>query len=314
MAARAGPAVRAAGLVTALVGTVAGAQDAVVPAGFQGNWAAAQSRCMTSDEGNLTVVDDGFLFYESRARVLAVRQVSRYGTEFDLESSGEGQTWRDTRRYSLSADGNTLTDQTRAAPFVRVRCEQMPLPFVDQASSNPDFLAFRTRALEAVSMRDSAFIRSIVSERIRNSFGGDGGIAEFEDQWQLDADDSRFWGEFGEVLRLGGAFLTEDSFAAPYTFATWPDSLDAFEHFAVSGANVNVRMGPSLTSPVIASMSYQTVRSADDRLYGDWRMIQLSGGSTGYMNTRYARSPIDYRAIFERQESSWLLTAFIAGD
>jgi hypothetical protein len=115
------------------------------------------------------------------------------------------------------------------------------LPFVDEAPSDPGFLAFRSSLLDAVASRDSAYILSIVSDRIRNSFGGDGGIDEFERFWQPDSQDSRFWTEFETALRLGGAFRCEDSFVAPYTTATWPNDLDGYAHAAVIGTNVNVR-------------------------------------------------------------------------
>lgn len=250
--------------VSALSQSPSWAQNTAVPGGFQGRWASDQARCMSTHDSRLTVTEDEFLFYASRARVLAMRQIDRQEVEFDMEATGEGQTWRETRRFTLSPDASMLTDVTRPDPFVRVRCEQVPLPFVDEAPIDPDFLAFRTRLLEAVASRDSAFILSLVSDRILNSFGGNGGVDEFIMDWQLDSEDSRFWGEFETVLRLGGAFLAENKFLAPYVTATWQSvNLDGFEYSAVIGADVNVRSEPSLTAPVISTMSYQTFRTHD---------------------------------------------------
>ncbi len=291
----------------------AGAQSAVVPGEFQGRWGSSQARCMFAHEGGLTVSADEFLFYESRAKVHSAQQVGRQEVEFDMEFSGEGQTWRGLRRFALSSDTRTLTDVTGPAPFARVRCEQNPLPFLDEGPSDPDFLAFRSSLLDAVASRDAAYILSIVSDRIRNSFGGDGGIDEFERVWQLDAQDSRFWTEFGTVLRLGGAFQGEDGFLAPYTTATWPNNLDGFQHVAVIGTNVNVRSEPSLTAPVVSRMSYQTVRMVMGWPPGEWLHVRLADG-TGYINVSYVRSPIGYRAFFERTDGRWVMTIFIAGD
>lgn len=301
--------------VAGFVPSPAGAQNTVVPAAFQGRWASAQTQCMTAHEGSLTVSADELLSYESRGKVLSTRQIGREEVEFDLAfyAVERQQTWRDIRRFMLSPDGRTLTDVT-AGNLVRVRCEQNPLPFVDEATRDPVFLAFRTNLLNAVARRDSAYIVSIVSDRIRNSFGGDGGIDEFERVWQLGAEDSRFWTEFGAVLRLGGAFQGEDSFIAPYTTATWPNMLDGFQHSAVIATGVNVRSAPSLSAPVVARMSYQTVRLASDRPPGDWLSVHLADGSTGYIDERYVRSPISYRAYFERMDGRWVLMMFIAGD
>ena len=225
------------------------------------------------------------------------------------------QTWREVRRFTLSPDASTLTDVTYPTPFVRVRCEQVPLPFVDEAPTDPDFLVFRARLLEAVTSRDSAFVLSLVSDRIVNSFGGNGGVDEFILDWRLDAEDSRFWTEFETVLLLGGAFLAEDRFLAPYITATWQSvNLDPFEHSAVIGANVNVRSEPSVTAPVVSKMSYQTVREVNGLSSAEWVPVRLADGTTGYINERYVRSPIGYRAIFERSNGGWELTAFVAGD
>jgi hypothetical protein len=291
------------------------AQNSVVPGGFQGRWASDQTRCMSLHDSRLSVSEDEFLFYESRAKVLSARQTGPQEVEFEMESSGEGQTRREVRRFVLSPDGGTLTDVTSPAQFVRVRCEQVPLPFVDEASNDPDFLAFRTRLLEAVASRDTAFILSLVSDGILNSLGGDGGIDEFIRHWQLDAEVSRFWTEFETLLRLGGAFMTDDRFLAPYTAATWQNTnLDGFDYSAVIGANVNVRSEPSLTAPVVSRMSYQTVREARSISSDEWVPVRLTDGGTAYINKRYVRSPISYRAMFERSNGRWELTAFLAGD
>jgi hypothetical protein len=61
-------------------------------------------------------------------------------------------------------------------------------------------------------------------------------------------------------------------------------------------------------------MSYQTVRLASDRPPGDWLSVHLADGSTGYIDERYVRSPISYRAYFERMDGRWVLMMFIAGD
>jgi hypothetical protein len=56
------------------------------------------------------------------------------------------------------------------------------------------------------------------------------------------------------------------------------------------------------------------VRLASDRPPGDWLSVHLADGSTGYIDERYVRSPISYRAYFERMDGRWVLTMFIAGD
>jgi hypothetical protein len=38
------------------------------------------------------------------------------------------------------------------------------------------------------------------------------------------------------------------------------------------------------------------------------------GGKKGFVKAEFVRSPIDYRAIFEKKGRNWKLTAFVAGD
>ena len=45
-----------------------------------------------------------------------------------------------------------------------------------------------------------------------------------------------------------------------------------------------------------------------------WLTIELGDGQKGFIAKEYIRSPIDYRAIFEKKNGKWLMTAFIAGD
>ena len=98
--------------------------QATVPVQFQGKWAASQAQCGVPSESRLAIYPDRVDFYESRGRVLAVKVVSDREIELELELSGEGQVWRSTTRFGISADGRSLTDLTTPDhQFVRVRCE-----------------------------------------------------------------------------------------------------------------------------------------------------------------------------------------------
>ena len=45
-----------------------------------------------------------------------------------------------------------------------------------------------------------------------------------------------------------------------------------------------------------------------------WKRVQLADGRTGYMASRYVRSPIEHRALFEFENGRWWLMAYVAGD
>jgi hypothetical protein len=101
------------------------AQHLGVPVQFQGRWASSLERCQIPHEGSLTISEDRIDFYESRGRVLFVRVISPLEVELEIESTGEGQTWRHVRRFLLSDDKRSLTDltyQDAVHRFSRVRC------------------------------------------------------------------------------------------------------------------------------------------------------------------------------------------------
>lgn len=190
----------------------------------------------------------------------------------------------------------------------------------DDASRDPSFFIFRAQLLEAIQQRDASFVISILSPNIKNSFGGNDGVSEFRKYWKLERSDSKFWNTMIKVLALGGSFSGETSFMAPYIYSKFPDEFDAFEYGVVIGENVNVRKEPKLSGQVMSTLSYDIVKVADWKPINEagkkqaWVTVSLTGDVKGYIAADYIRSPIDYRAIFEKKNGKWQLTAFVAGD
>ena len=69
-------------------------------------------------------------------------------------------------------------------------------------------------------------------------------------------------------------------------------------------------------------LSYNVVKVEDDpvgevgeeRKKPEWRKVRTLGGLSGFVKTEFVRSPIDYRAGFEKKRGVWKMVAFIAGD
>jgi len=96
--------------------------DTTVPPQFWGAWAGRQAECGQPSESRLTITADSVNFYGSRGRVLAVDVMKQRVIEVLIESSGEGQVWRQNRQFQLSEDSASLTDLTTEGHVVRVRC------------------------------------------------------------------------------------------------------------------------------------------------------------------------------------------------
>ncbi len=193
---------------------------------------------------------------------------------------------------------------------------------LDKGKTDKSLSIFRAKLIEAVKKHDKKYLLSVLDPNIKNSFGGDGGIKEFKEMWEIDSSKSKLWDELLIVLSNGGAFFDEETFTAPYLFKSFPDDLDAFKHQVIFGKNVNLRARPDLSAKVIARLSYNvikvdyknSIKIGEEEPNYMWLKIETLGEKKGFVSAEYVRSPIDYRAIFVKENGKWKMSAFIAGD
>lgn len=190
----------------------------------------------------------------------------------------------------------------------------LPVKPVDEAAADPEFFLFRARVQIALARRDTAEIMKIVAPGILNSFGGNGGREEFREHWRLEnPEKSELWPTLATVLALGGRFMEDTMFYAPYPFGA--TSGDGFETLVVLGSNVPVRAAADAASRVIDTVSFEEVTKWREKsATRGWEPVRTSRGRTGWMLQRHLRSPIDYRAGFVRRQGRWWLRALVAGD
>ena len=92
-----------------------------VPERFRGDWAASAAACNQPGEvSRLHVGDDDIRFHESEGPIVSVSASGDTAT-IEARLTGEGETRVASYTFTLSADGNTLTDSTNG--FARVRCD-----------------------------------------------------------------------------------------------------------------------------------------------------------------------------------------------
>jgi hypothetical protein len=201
-----------------------------------------------------------------------------------------------------------------AGVFAQAAAPRRLLP-VDEAASQPDFFTFRAQLLTAVARHDAAALMSVVHPDIKCDFGGGEGKAFFEERWKPGAPDSEVWAELAEVLALGGTFTAPDTFVAPYVSSRWPAGVDGFEHVAVVGDRVRIRVAPRPDAEPAGVSSFEILplahQSSDSP---EWTAVMLASKKIGYVASRLVRSPIGYRAWFSKQDGRWQMLMFIAGD
>ncbi len=198
---------------------------------------------------------------------------------------------------------------------------------VDEGEQDASFSVFREKLIAAVKNHDKKYLLGIIDPKIKASFGGDDGIADFKKVWKINSPKSALWDELLVVLTNGGTFYKEadvknKQFSAPYTFTSFPEDLDAFEHSIIFGNNVNLRVKPDLSANVVAKLNYNVVKvdfensikSKENENNYSWLKVETLGGKKGFVSAEYVRSPIDYRVFFEKKNGKWKMTAFVAGD
>ncbi len=187
---------------------------------------------------------------------------------------------------------------------------------VDEAAKQSDFFTFRAQLQIALTKRDKAAVLAVVSKTVQNGFGDDNGIDNFKKNWAIDKPNGKLWETLGAVLALGGSFQSDSSFSAPYVASSWPETAgDGFENIAIVGNKVNVRKAPKTDSEVLQTLSYEVVPlDANDHGNDEWVAIKLPDGKKGYVSRSFARSPVDYRASFEKVDGRWQMTSLLAGD
>jgi hypothetical protein len=183
----------------------------------------------------------------------------------------------------------------------------------DEAASKPDFFAFRSQLQKAVALKDAEAVLKIAEPGVLLDFGGGAGIELL--QKFINDPERDFWGEFGRALAMGGTFNAEGGFLAPYVHSAWPDAFDPFGCMAVTGRAVRLREKPTTASRALARLDFDIVEPIrKEPETSGWRLVQLANGLTGYVASRYLRSPIAYRAWFVFAGGVWRLRAFISGD
>lgn len=195
---------------------------------------------------------------------------------------------------------------------------------VDEPSTDPSWLAFKARFVDAASRRDRKTLLAAIDPNVDNGPDHKRGIGEFRTRWDWDRDDSPLWRELVSALSHGAAFLKGPKnlhrVCAPYVAVRWPSEVDPFVHGALTGREVLVKAQPSAQSTTIATLAYEVLRVEDwevnDEASGakqKWTKVRTRAG-TGFVPEEQIRSPIEHLTCFVRSGNQWRLASMTAGD
>jgi hypothetical protein len=192
---------------------------------------------------------------------------------------------------------------------------------MDEGPRDTSFLKFRNDFKAIVARKDTAALMKIVMPNIKNSFGGDDGAANFKKMWKPADPKSPVWPVLQLVLDMGGNFDSKTIFSAPYVFSAFPSDVDGFDTVAVTAPNAVMREEPKHDAAIVRKLDHDILNlvAGAKKLQheagpDDWLEVTDAAGKRGFVVQRDVRSPIDFRAGFEKRKGRWRMTDLVAGD
>ena len=187
------------------------------------------------------------------------------------------------------------------------------LPPRDGCAQDASFKLFRSELVAAIAKKDAERLLSLTANDIEFSFGDGAGKADFIANWKLARpEESAIWAHLAEALQLGCGAVG-DYLGAPSMFIDFPETLDAFDHVVAAGTGITAHAEPRAGSQVLAWLDWHILPTIEEE-GGDWVKVRLADDRPAYVKRDEVRSPLDYRAIFQKRDGRWLMTAFVAGD
>jgi hypothetical protein len=209
---------------------------------------------------------------------------------------------------AVGAQATTLPVPTRLAP-------------VDEAAKDPTFVRFRNELNDVIARKDAAKLFHYLASDVHLSFGGDYGGPAFHKMWKPFDKDTKVWAVLSLIVDNGGKFIAPGGFAAPYAYAAFPEDLDSFEHVVVTNPQAVLRERPNANARAIRKLDHdilKVVKPSGKMQHeagpNDWDEVQTAPGQRGFVLSADVRSPVEYRAVFEKRKGKWVIQALVAGD
>lgn len=203
------------------------------------------------------------------------------------------------------------------------------LKFWDDGPQDASFVKFRNELKDVIARKDAAALFKHLASDIKIDFGGFGGGPEFHKMWKPYDKDSKVWAALSLVVNQDGNFDSPVRFSAPYVYSAFPSDLDAFEYVVVTNESAVLRAAPNPNGKVIRKLDRDilkvvSISQADLVAPGSlppqhecvsnmWAVVNDAKGG-GFVQACDVRSPLDYRAYFEKRKGRWQITVFLAGD
>ncbi|MBD1909099.1 MULTISPECIES: SH3 domain-containing protein [unclassified Leptolyngbya] len=256
------------------------------------------------------------------------------GTQVEKSPSlqGASPTTTDSKADSSPSTANSVA---QASPPTADPYPRRPFGLADIARPGSSFYEFRESLQRAVNERHVDYIRAIAAPDIHLSFGP----AMSLDDLDIDNPDSLFWKRLERLVNAPCGPRVDsqtDDMGNPeeWTCSSASEiqqidgaSYDPYTDVFIVGDAINVRMAPSPDSAVMGVLSNEVVKTDPQgfeqlsqtqqqllETNEGWRPVITPDGKRGFVSSRYAFSPVGYRAFFKNEGQGWFMTVFITGD
>ena len=191
----------------------------------------------------------------------------------------------------------------------------------DEGVKDKSFALYRSKMQSAIKAKNVKALVKLLDPKIKLNFGGGTGIAAFKSSWKPNDPTSQIWNVLNLVVNHGGHFNSPTQFAAPYVYSAWPNDIDAFNYAAMTTTDVELRDAPHESRKTVRKLGYEIVevlqgagKPQHEVRDDEWSEVKTGDGKRGFVPSKYYRSSIDYRAVFEKQNGKWRMTVLVAGD
>jgi hypothetical protein len=190
-------------------------------------------------------------------------------------------------------------------------------PF-DRSAESAGLAAFLEAFKEAADDGDAEAVLAMTAPDVAVFNDPDGGGIEtlrrqLTEGWS-GAEADAYWDEMEKALELGGGFLPDGRYCAPYVYAyELPGATDSLSNAFVIRERAPLYERPELAAGVLGHFSYAVVPVARwvDR---GWIEVLLADGRKGYLSREDFRIRGDYHLCFAEAMDGWRLTVFNVGE
>ncbi|MBL8231452.1 MAG: hypothetical protein JNL98_23355 [Bryobacterales bacterium] len=186
---------------------------------------------------------------------------------------------------------------------------------VDDTERDPTFRTFVQRLRTAVEARNTKALRKLTADDvICGPDKDDKGWKKFVGKWHPDdPQDRRLWLALADMLAAGFVREHPRLYLSPYQVWRFPSGINRATHLVIARDKSAMREQPSLDARVVATLSFDIVRSMGDAVRGtglaEWRPVRTLAGVEGFVMSRDLVSPLAPRAQFGLDRGRWQLIA-----